>query len=405
MQRVLGLLTLVTCSCLVAGCGGASLQTGPARAASATHSTVSGGHATVRLSRLTRGIGDVGSAGGVTWAINGHGIWLTTNGGRAWRRSVPRHIAAAKIAVASPPDIQFVNKRVGWMSAPLAFDRQELSKGHHHWEFDWTTNGGRTWHDATPPSCRIVCYDGSLSFLDARHGYLFAAVRGAHAPNKLFRTSDGGRTWQLVSQPSIWGPITFVNKHVAFAGGPGQMVIGDLTPGPPIITLYRTTDGGRTWSKYNIAGSKSFVELPIHVVGPHVALVQNGPNHDGGLSLNPGTIDVSPNGGHDWVRQAVPGTSGRPASFSAVSPSVWAYSSGSNLFTTHDAGRHWRKIVFRSGARNSQVMRFSGLSKVVFTSRRVGWGLYYGFHADRTLIRTTDGGKHWKAAGPPLPQR
>jgi hypothetical protein len=199
---------------------------------------------------------------------------------------VPRHIAAAKIAVASPPDIQFVNKRIGWMSAPLAFDRQELSKGHHHWEFDWTTNGGRTWHDATAPSCRSVCYDGSLSFLDARHGYLFAAVRGAHAPNKLFRTSDGGRTWQLVSQPSIWGPITFANKHVAFAGGPGQMVVGDLTPGPPIITLYRTTDGGRTWSKYNVAGSKSFVELPIHVVGSHVALVQNGPNHDGGLNLS-----------------------------------------------------------------------------------------------------------------------
>ena len=373
--------------------------------ANTTHSTVFGGHATVRLGRLTRGIGDVGSAGGVTWAINGHGIWLTTNGGRTWRRSVPRHIAAAKIAVASPPDIQFVNKRIGWMSAPLAFDRQELSKGHHHWEFDWTMNGGRTWHDATPPSCRSVCYDGSLSFLDARHGYLFAAVRGAHAPNKLFRTSDGGRTWQLVSQPSIWGPITFVNKHVAFAGGPGQMVVGDLTPGPPIITLYRTTDGGRTWSKYNIAGSKSFVELPIHVVGSHVALVQNGPNHDGGLNLAPGTIDVSPNSGHDWVRRAVPGPPGRPAWFSAVSSSVWAFSSRSVLFTTHDAGRHWRRIGFRSGPRNSPVMRFSGLSNVVFTSRRVGWGLYYGFHANRTLIRTTDGGTHWKAAGPPLPQR
>jgi photosystem II stability/assembly factor-like uncharacterized protein len=317
---------------------------------------------------------------------------------------VPRHIAAAKIAVASPPDIQFVNRRVGWISAPLAFDRQELSKGDHHWEFDWTTDGGRTWHESTPPSCRRVCYDGSLSFLDPRHGYLFAAVRGAHAPNKLFRTNDGGRTWQLVSQPSIWGPITFVNSHTAFAGGPGQMVIGDLTPGPPIITLYRTTDGGRTWSKHNIAGSNSFVELPIRVFGSQVALVQNGPNRGGGLNLNPGTIDVSRDGGHYWVRHAVPFGPGRLGSFSAVSPSVWALSSGSDLFTTHDAGRHWRKIVFRNPPRTSQITRFSGVRNVVFTSRQVGWALFYGLHSNSTLIRTTDGGLHWKAAGPQLPQ-
>jgi photosystem II stability/assembly factor-like uncharacterized protein len=316
---------------------------------------------------------------------------------------VPRHIGAAKIAVASPPEIQFVNKRVGWMSAPLAFDRQELSKGDHHWEFDWTADGGRTWHDATPPSCRSVCYDGSFSFLNARHGYLFAAVRGAHAPNKLFRTSDGGRTWKLVSRPSIWGPITFASSHVGFAGGPGEVLIGVMTPGPPIITLYRTTDGGRTWPKYNIAGSKSFVALPIRVFGSHVALVQNGANPKGGWNLNPGTIDVSPNGGHDWVRHAVPGPGGRPASFSAVSPGIWAYSSRNHLFTTYDAGRHWREILFPNLGPNSGVTRFSGLSDVVFTSRQVGWGLYYGFHANRTLIRTTDGGLHWNAVGPPLP--
>ena len=123
MQRVFCPLMIAACACLVAGCGGASSQTEPARVANAARSTVSGGDATVKLSGRTRGIGDVGSAGGVTWAINGHGIWLTTNGGRTWRRSVPRHIAAAKIAVADPPDIQFVNKRVGWMSALLAFDR------------------------------------------------------------------------------------------------------------------------------------------------------------------------------------------------------------------------------------------------------------------------------------------
>lgn len=353
------------------------------------------GHVAATTSLRSQGIGDIGDAGGVTWAISGQGIWLTTNAGRTWRRSVPRDIAAAGIVVADPPDIQFVNKRDGWMSAPLAFDRQELSRGVHHWEFDWTTDGGRTWHVSIPPGCRRVCYDGSLSFLDARHGYLFAAVQGARTPNKLFRTSDGGRTWQLVSQPSIWGPITFVNNREAFAGGPGQLVIGDLTPGPPIITLYRTTDGGRTWSKYDIAGSGSFVELPIRVFGSQVVLVQNGRNRGDSLNLNPGTIDVSPDGGHDWVAHGVPfGPGGLPASFSAVSPSVWVFSSRSDLFTTRDAGRHWREIVFGNLPRNAQVQ------KVGFTSSRVGWAIVYGFASPSNLFRTMDGGLHWTATRP-----
>lgn len=342
------------------------------------------GHTAGATGLRRRGIGDVGSAGGVTWGINGHGIWLTANGGRTWRRSVPPGIAGAKIAVADPPDIQFVNKRVGWMSAQ---------------EFDWTTDGGRTWHVSTPPGCLRVCEDGSFSFVDARHGFLLAAVQGANKPNKLFRTSDGGRTWQLVSRPTIWGPVTFVNGKDGFAGGPGQTIIGPYI-GPPIVTLYRTTDGGRTWSKYDIGGSKSFVELPIRVFGSRVVLAQNAPNRKGGLNLNPGTVDVSPDGGRNWVRHAVPfGPGGLPASFSAVSPGFWAFSSRNDLFTTRDAGRHWRRIVLRNLPRNAQV------KNVVFTSPRVGWAILYGFGSHSSLFRTTDGGLHWTVAGPKAPRR
>lgn len=342
---------------------------------------------------VRRGIGDVGSGGGVTWAINGHGIWLTTNDGRAWRRSVPRGIAAARIAVASPPEIQFVDRQVGWMSAPLAFDRQELSTKRRHWEFDRTTDGGRTWHLSMPPGCSRVCYDGSFSFLDARHGFLFAAVQGAGAPNKLFRTSDGGRSWQLVSRPSIWGPITFVNDRDGFAGGPGEIPVGVLTPMAPIITLYRTTDGGRTWSKYDPAGTGSFTQPPV-AVGGRVFVVENGPNRNGGLNLAAGTVFASADGGSHWNGHAVP--FGRIVSvwFSAASPSVWALSARGDLFLTDHAGHGWRKIVVRGLPRNGQIR------KIDFTSRRDGWAILGGLGVHSTLVHTSDGGRHWTPAGP-----
>jgi hypothetical protein len=47
-----------------------------------------------------RGIDDVGSSEGVTGVVNGHGIWLTTNAGRTWRRSVPPNLAARGVAPA-----------------------------------------------------------------------------------------------------------------------------------------------------------------------------------------------------------------------------------------------------------------------------------------------------------------
>jgi len=343
------------------------------------------GHVSGTAHLRLRGIGAIGSSGGVTWAINGHGIWLTTNGGHTWRRSVPRGIAAAGIAVASPPDIQFVNKRDGWMSG--------LSTPARHWEFDWTTDGGRTWHLSMPPGCVRDCDDGSFSFLDARHGYLFAAVRGAQAPNRLFRTDDGGRTWQLVSRPSIWGPITFVNKEDGFAGGPGQGIIGPYL-GPPFITLYRTTDGGRTWSKYEPAGSGSFTELPYSSGGSEVLVVENGPNRNGGLNLAPGTVYASHDAGRNWSGRAVPFRPGVEVSFSAASPTVWAWSSRQDVFVTDRAGNGWREVRLRGLP--AQVW----IKQLDFTSSRFGWAIFYGLGAHTNLFRTTDGGVHWTPAGP-----
>jgi photosystem II stability/assembly factor-like uncharacterized protein len=61
---------------------------------------------------------------------------------------------------------------------------------------------------------------------------------------------------------------------------------------------------------------------------------------------------------------------------------------------THNAGKTWHKIVLRS------LSRTAWISKVDFTSRRVGWAVVYGLGADGTLLRTTDGGMHWAPAGP-----
>ncbi|HEU5244346.1 MAG TPA: YCF48-related protein [Gaiellaceae bacterium] len=321
-----------------------------------------------------RGIGDVGSAGGVTWAINGRGFWLTTNGGRTWRQSRLPNLGRGGVArgrsdpIANISGVQFVDRRDGWVSAA------------NHSVYR-TSDGGRSWQASTVPG------GGFIDFLDRRHGY-------ALGPDGLFRTADGGKTWLFVSKHSMHGPITFLDRRTGFAFEDRTGSIIGPYQGPEFGYLYKTTDGGRTWSRYDIRGSARFVEQPIAAFGRELVLAQNGPNRDGGINLAPATVYRSRDGGRSWSGARVPNGVGVPAPLSAASPRVWVWASRRDLFATRDAGRSWHKIVLRNLSQTARI------GKVDFTSRRVGWAVVYGLGTDGTLLRTTDGGIHWNPAGP-----
>jgi photosystem II stability/assembly factor-like uncharacterized protein len=326
-----------------------------------------------------RGVGDVGSAGGVTWVINGRGFWLTTNGGRTWRRARLPNLGRGGVAggrtdpIANISGVQFVDRRHGWVSAA------------NHSVYR-TSDGGRSWQASTVPG------GGFIDFLDRQHGY-------ALGPDGLFRTANGGKTWRFVSKHSIHGPITFLDRRTGFATVDQAATIIGPYQGPEFGFLYETTDGGRTWSRYDIRGSARFVEQPIASFGREIVVAQNGPNPAGGLNLAPAAVYRSRDGGRSWSGTPVPAGVGVPAPLSAASPRVWVWASRRNLFMTHDAGQSWHKIVLRD------LPRAGWIKKVDFTSRRVGWAVVYGLGTGGTLLRTTDGGEHWTPAGPLLERK
>jgi len=338
------------------------------------------------LSRF-RGIGDVGSAGGVTWAICGEGFWLTANDGRTWRRALLPNLDGGATGSSADPianirDVEFVDRLHGWVS-------DFAGPGIYR-----TTDGGRTWRVSIPTGCAAVCEGGSIDYLDARHG--FALLYAPARDNRLFRTVDGGRSWKLVSRPAVYDHIAFADGTTGFAfGGRQQMVIGPIRA-PDFGNLYETTDGGRTWSSRDIHESGRLVEQPIAVFGREIVLAQNGPNRNGGLNLAPATVYVSPDGGNRWAGHAVPAGVGVPAPFDAVSPSVWVWASRTELYVTHTGGQRWHRIVLR------HLPRGAWIDRIDFTSRRAGWAIFSGIGAHPYLFRTTDGGVHWKPAGPRL---
>jgi len=319
-----------------------------------------------------------GSGGPVTWAANGVGLWLTTNGGRTWRLLVPRDVAATGDPVARVLAADFVDARHGWISVDDVlggFRRPSRSASLRHMEIDRTTDGGRTWRASIPPGCFESCTGARLDFLDTRHG--FALVDVESGGGKLFATRDGGATWTLVARTTWRGSFAFFNEH--------DGVTADHH------TVRVTTDGGRHWVR---GGQIPPTFSGIRPVGRHLVLF--GLRH---LRL---VAYTSEDGGRHWSARVAPAwvQPGLPDNDEAISvptASDWVVPADPRLFVTHDSGRTWHVV------RPADLPRGWSIAQIELTSPRVGWAIFRegGAHAVRSvLVRTTDGGVHWTPAGP-----
>jgi photosystem II stability/assembly factor-like uncharacterized protein len=102
----------------------------------------------------------------------------------------------------------------------------------------WTRDGGTHWRVSDPHAGRAT---GPVSFADSRIAWVAAnppgGIRGPF--NRLFRTSDAGRTWQMVKLPfdAEGYQLDALSATVAFA----------LRAVDGSSSIRLTRDGGRSW--------------------------------------------------------------------------------------------------------------------------------------------------------------
>ncbi|RYP88334.1 oxidoreductase [Nocardioides guangzhouensis] len=132
-----------------------------------------------------------------------------------------------------------------------------------------TTDGGSTWQDVGPPDAAgLLLRD--VEARDARHAQVLAIGEGEDS--RILRTSDGGATWETTFVND--DPRAFYDCMAFFPGGRRGLAMSDPVDGR--FRIIETTDGGSSWSVVDPAGMPPAVDGEFGFAASGTCLVTAG---------------------------------------------------------------------------------------------------------------------------------
>src|SRR5437899_701802 len=183
------------------------------------------------------------------FGATGGGVWKTTDGGISWDPLFDKQPVSSigSIAVAdSDPNVIYVG-------TGEACIRGNIVAGDGMYK---SSDAGKTWQHIGLRDTQTV---GRVIVNPRNPDVVFVAalghVYGSNSERGIFRTTDGGKTWQKVlykDDKSGGIDITFdpSNPNTLFAAlWEAHRTPWELVSGGPGSGLYRSTDGGATWKR------------------------------------------------------------------------------------------------------------------------------------------------------------
>jgi len=174
-------------------------------------------------------------------------LYRTEDGGLHWR--LISNLVASKLGISvsktcpSPlaGDLVFASSSTGWMPICYGSDPDLLM----------TNDGGATWSRQKLPTqasaAACDCVVRTPRFVDPRNGFIQVSSYIDPSSLWLLGTIDGGRTWRAVSRPGtgyvLQLDLVDANHLWALVTPPGWNKTSSAG-----FELYRTTDGGQTWT-------------------------------------------------------------------------------------------------------------------------------------------------------------
>ena len=273
------------------------------------------------------------------------GIWKSTNNGTTWRPVFDdqRVISMGMLAIAPSDTLQV------WAGTGEPNSRNSISPGGGVYK---STDGGLTWNlmglVKTETVGRIVVHPTNP---DVVYVAASCAIWRSNPERGLYKTTDGGQTWQLVKFISDRAGFVDValdpsNPDVVWAAS-WERVRGPyfLRSGGPGSALWKSTDAGTTWTEVKGGGfpetMKGRISIAIAPSNPRVMYSMVEADTGRGVTERPSGLYRSDDGGATWTRTNSSNT--RPFYYSQVrvhpkNPDR-VYWSSTPVLVSNDGGR------------------------------------------------------------------
>ena len=277
----------------------------------------------------------------------------TTDAGSTWQ------VATFVTPLPGGLNLDFTSPEDGWLLAMSTPAAGLMSKVLYA-----TSDGGRTWQqdscslgpgcpqtdgqlpvDSYPTSISFVGSDGFVSALNHGDPYLW-----------FYGSQDAGRSWQRI-------PLTVPKADVqgygdvyppSFPGASGRMLVQFSSSTGPDLVVYKSTDGGLRWQP------NATSPLPVSLGSPAQFGWTDG--EDGWVASGDGHgLYRTTDGGRTWTRTPLPNAAGPAAlegrlqiAFTDAQDGFLAASNRSGtceIYSTHDGGQTWTPLVPNGGAK------------------------------------------------------
>ncbi len=339
------------------------------------------------------------------WAVGTGGqrahqhIFRTHDGGQTWRDVSPPELIREDDAFIKRAEGFFLdaqNARVVYSSIPQ--DGANAVSPDTIWR---TQDGGQSWEPASLWQSTVhgtACWD-DLTFLDSDNGwYLFDCwqAMGSYV-SELYHTMDGGRTWELLDRDGLTN-----HRGIQFAD-PDYGWVPINTHFRDALFLAASDDGGLTWQERQLPYPDGSLDpgqyLNCGVSSPSLQSSQSGwliVRCPADRPVGDAYLYRSYDGASNWRISPLPGKN----IFFLDSQTGWALSdSPLDSAAEHDSGERDLFQTLDGGQTWTEVARVAWYGAMQFLDLRTGWALSK-MDGESTLLRTSDGGRTWERLAP-----